>query len=198
MNFREEIEAMKRRVSDDLPDVDAQHVNDTSTALITYRDTFAPHFIEWMSLTRDRCRSEVAKKACEDNLRCEIEENHPLLLGLFVKSVSVSDTRISHCLSLIHAITSECQSDAMEGLLILAALENASLVFIPWMEKAADKLNVPSEDREYLRRHGMADIAHAQEFIRALEAEVECHDAKALHGLALVEELLRNIFWGNT
>jgi hypothetical protein len=65
------------------------------------------------------------------------------------------------------------------------------------MEKAADKLSVPLEDREYLHRHGIADIAHAQEFIRALEAEVECHDAKTLHGLELVERLLHNIFWGN-
>ena len=87
--------------------------------------------------------------------------------------------------------------DAMNGLLIMAALENTSLEFIPWMEKAAMKLG--ATDLEYTKKHGMADIEHANEFVVAVKSEAEhlgvlSDQLTQSNSLKLVSDLLQEIF----
>lgn len=193
MDFRQEIEGMKRALVADMPDLEVQDPIDIRRILVTYRDVFAPHFIPWIEWTRHGCKSDVAYLACCDNLDCEITEDHPFLLRDFAYWSETGWVR--SCQTFIDAITVACRSDPMEGLLILAALENLSLVFIPWMQCAADKLGIDKPTQEYLRKHGADDAAHAEDFLKALEAEAKHHSQKRLLGLVYVKRLLHNIFW---
>lgn len=76
----------------------------------------------------------------------------------------------------------------------MAVLENASRAFVPWLEKAAQRLGVT--DLTYTKKHGVADEQHATQFLEAIEAELpleeEEFDAEAVVGD--VRYLLETIF----
>ena len=73
--------------------------------------------------------------------------------------------------ALVKEVRHRCTTSPCEGLAVMATLENASLVFVPWLRAAAVRLG--STDLTYADKHGEADVLHADAFVRALESELE-------------------------
>lgn len=153
--------------------------------LLTYERVFRPNFILWLTLTKNACRSSHARAVCEDNLGCEIKDNHPLLLlelvlPLVRRSATEPDIGEIVALASKRAYLAESKanlvqicSDPMGGLIAMAAFENASLEFVPWMREVAEPLHLVR--KKYLDVHGEADIAHAAAFPGAFLAEAKFH-----------------------
>lgn len=192
MDFRHEIENFKDRIAAWLQVEEDEVPANAKTILANYRHTFGPNFILWIELARHQCKSDTAYTVCHENLICEVLEDHPRLLAEFIDEPYCESIVDDYALY-IDVITEAC-SVPMEGLLILAVLEHASLVFIPWLERVARALGIDEKKCEYLRRHGEADIEHANAFLRALEAEKSHHQQRKLVGIVYVERLLQKIW----
>ncbi len=179
MDFRENIKKLRGEVLILLPKIEDTPVDKISEIFLTYDALIRPNFIMWLMLNKPNLKSNVAIKACKDNLDCEITDNHPQMLLNFMEPIIRSNInnaevtlavneKIKNSLRLISKIT-ELSTKSLEGLYIMAILENTSVEFIAWMKKASAKLDLTN--KRYLDVHGEADIEHADEFINAIEAE---------------------------
>jgi hypothetical protein len=201
------LEELKREVARYMPAADI-HATPAVRRLVTYRDAIAPNFVPWMTHVWVRCKSDFAREACQDNLLCEVKEDHPQMLRDYVAQVERQFVReqleqwpvpswLSAAVPHINFITALTQRSAIDGLLVMAALENTSLVFIPRMKAWGESLRFA--DFTYVDKHGVADIAHADEFRKAVEAEAAAQNV-ALSSLAqspalgTVNDLLYSIF----
>jgi hypothetical protein len=208
-SLNEEIQQFLRRVQALLPDIEKTSKKKLAMIFFVYRDAIAPRFIRWLEIVNEGALSDVAKKACEDNLRCEKGEDHPKMLRDFVAPLEKRyhmRKKVAEFMELDQFVNTyrhlnRLAATEVEGLMLMACLENASLVFIPWMEMAAIKLGLT--ERTYLDKHGVADIAHAQEFIRAAKGDIDCHlgarskqDRQAVYDQT--QQLLFKIFWSPT
>lgn len=189
------------------------HINkaDLARTLVVYHKVFAPNFILWLRLTEAACESEVAKQACAENLQCEVDENHPYMLLRFALPIyqnssllnKENEVKIRKALvqteELVLKLTRLSRS-GIPGLLIMAALENASLEFMQFLRDAAKQLGV--SDLEYADKHGMADVEHADAFVKAVDAEfthqggyTAGEEKEMIQGtIPVVKELLEIIF----
>lgn len=208
MSLGEVMQQHREQVARDLPDIDLMSDEEIAVVLLTYQMVIEPNFIRWMLETWRRCRSEVAIEACRDNLVCEINENHPQMLRTFVAPAYSFEQAVTIATGRARRITRNAafgnideilaeRSDALDGLLVMACLENDSIAFIPWLAKAGARLGVT--DFTYTNKHGEADIHHANQFFKAVKAEAaHVQEAHSLHSLETVakrvEGLLHMIF----
>jgi hypothetical protein len=170
-----------------------------ATVLLTYQGLIEPSFVPMMTQTWVRCESEVAREACRDNLDCEVNEDHPRMLRDFVAPLWRFDVRdrvgaaLRNGRPLVEALERETRLSGVHGLTVMAALENASCAFIPWMEDAAKRAGV--QDLTYTQKHGVADERHAEEFLAAVEAEMQVAEVSFDSGpLNKAYSLLHHIF----
>lgn len=145
--------------------------------LVTYDALIRPNFIPWLVQAWMNCEQRSAKEICRKNLECEVQENHPAMLEAFVRPLSYKRLHWSaYRPEIVHngehtaeSIWNGCQSDPVYSLAVLATLENASTVFIPWMEKVAKRIGL--RNLTYTKKHGMVDLEHADELCTALRIE---------------------------
>ncbi len=180
------MQTLTERVREDLPTISQMSRAEIAAVLLAYEKIIARNFIPWMAITYVLCRSVEARRACRDNLLCEIDEEHPTMLLEFVaplysgdfdysiRAASLAEVALTKE-KVIDTISGWCHTQAFAGLCIMAVLENTSLAFIPWMEQAADRLGLARDP--YLLKHGIRDVAHAEEFCRAIDAELFSSDA---------------------
>ena len=144
--------------------------------LLAYNEAVQFNFTRWMINTWPRCQSPEATEACRENLVCEINQHHPAMLARYVAQLPdhhhldgfVFQREVMPCVETIEALT--CGS-AIDGLLVMAGLENASLDFIPTMNGWGERFGF--KDFEYVVEHGEADVKHADEFAKAVAFEVD-------------------------
>jgi hypothetical protein len=209
----ETLTGFNQRVGEMLPGISSLSNEQLAVTLHVYERLVGPYFIGMMAMVRAFCQSPEAHEACTENLNCEVGEDHQMMLRTFTAQIDcwvdypMVKQRITektqhaaihgHVAPLLDLV---CFSNtSLPGLWIMGGLETSSQVFIPWMEQAAERLNMANT--EYLVKHGIADIAHADEFARAIAAEetllgttmvtdrVEDHEA-----LGPVYHYLRHIF----
>lgn len=208
-DLRTALRTLSQEVSGRLPDISALTDRQLAYVLLTYQGLVEPNFIPFLVNVMLRCRSEVARSACKDNLLCEVREDHPRMLRDFVQPACahVTPNEIRNCMSAAHAYeTAETLNritrwpgNASRGLVVLAALEGTSLVFMPWLEAAAQRLG--ATDLTYTQKHGAADIGHADQFVAAVEAELQIHpnpgeelEVVLHHPIRFTREFLIQIF----
>lgn len=154
-----------------------QSGNDASPKRVLgrYAAAIAPNFSPWIALTYPWVNHEKAQYALKDNLRCELVEDHVSMLEDFAYLQShciVDEIDICHVidpLRQIRKIFRVPERAGVNGLLLLAVLETASLEFIPVLEECGRRRGV--KDFTYTQKHGEADIAHSQAFVEAFTAE---------------------------
>lgn len=179
-----------------LPDIKGMELEDLALILMTYEGIIRPNFLAWMAKTWTNCVSSIAASACQDNLLCEVRECHPQMLSTFVNPLrnTLNNERARSAVRLItreYKINGETATAAIDrlcscdigsgadggsGLAVMATLENASIAFVPWLEEAAKRLGIT--DLTYTEKHGIADAAHAEQFLDAMEAESEVTKAR--------------------
>lgn len=179
--MREVLKGLSREISASLPDVSTLSLKQLAYVLLVYDSMIRPHFVPLLANAWTRCKSTEARQACADNILCEVNENHPQMLADFARVALSIATRedieqyvrsngYGH-MEELNTLTMQQYDSALPALIILAALENTSLVFIPWLEEAAKRLG--AVDLTYTQKHGEADIKHADQFIEAVEAELK-------------------------
>lgn len=201
------LEDLQTKVAQYVPE--SLHAGAVASRLITYRDVIAPNFVPWMAQVWVRCWSNIARVACQENLRCEVAEDHPGMLRRYatevdshrirqqIQSLECLTSKVGLLTPHINFITAVVQRSAIDGLLVMAGLEKASIVFIPRMRKWGEDLGF--RDFEYVDKHGIADIEHANDLRNAVEAEaneegIEPNVLTESPALTAVNTLLYRIF----
>jgi len=181
--IQESLLRLNAKVGQLLPSLKGLSNEQLAVVLHTYERLIRPYFISQMATVEDFCQSETARAAAGENFRCEVYEDHRSMLRRFTAQIDyyLEDPAVKEAIlqttgggvrrQLLLPLREliDCSDNALPGLWIMGGLETASQVFIPWMETAADRLGM--NDKEYLIKHGIADIAHADEFARAIAAE---------------------------
>ena len=202
--IREAMDVLKANVSGMLPNIPTSSKKRLAYVLLVYRGLIEPNFVPMLTNVWTRCRTEAARKACADNILCEVSEDHPQMLRNFVQpalkyaSLSEVDLYIRNgdgAMERLNNVTWNRYVPTVWGLIVLASLENASLAFIPWLQEAAEKLGVT--DFTYTQKHGVADIEHANQFLQAVEEEATAYDGSEFElqrPIKMVEDVLLYIF----
>lgn len=166
--IRRLLECSQEEVRVSLPEIANISDVDARRILEKYAGVIVPNFVFWMTGAMLFARSSVARTILQTNLEAEIGENHPELLRSFVLSAGLDSSSLS-----IHnqeRIAQMCAAkDGLSLVAAIAAMENTSIVFIPFLEQLSQKCG--GTDLRYTQVHGVADINHATECLRALYEE---------------------------
>lgn len=166
---------------------------------IAYDRFIRPNFILWLMLTKHAAKTDEGLRVIQENLECEISENHPQLLLDITEQVLKKWGQTQHLNKLTSKVGWSSDIDQLTeyasgstGFFMMTLLENASLEFIPWMKKAAAE-QFGITDVKYFDIHGLADIAHADAF--RLVCAKECDESSKFHQERVhAAELLRQNF----
>ena len=173
LSIEEAVRLLHAYTAEHLPEIDDRKEEELVAIIRTYDTYVRPNFLAWMRSALREVKSSEAVAACADNIACEEQEDHPAMLTAFTAQLSIYPIREVNeepIIKVVEDLNGHTRS-GLQLLLMMAGMENASCAFIPWMEKAADRLGML--DRTYLVKHGVADIAHAKEFVRASQAELK-------------------------
>jgi hypothetical protein len=166
--------------------------------LARYAAAIEPNFTYWLSAAVISAKSLQGRFAACENLEAEIKENHRGMLRAFVAQARALPDDAAQ--KEVQLIVNQCQEliGQLNGTVtfaVMAILENTSALFIPFIERIGKRLGVT--DLTYTRAHGEADIEHANQFIWALEREIEQDDAWQKHIAAaelLTKAVLETLF----
>jgi hypothetical protein len=141
-----------------------------------YTAAFAVNFTDWIGKTRPWVRSPEARFALDDNQRCEQEQDHVGMLLRFAMQCDATPERehydaVAQKVADIRGLFKDVRAAGLTGLVLLAILENTSMVFIPQLERWARE--VGCTDLEYTSVHGEADAEHSNALLKASEVEVD-------------------------
>lgn len=181
--IQKQIDELRLSISTGLPNYNKVKPSNALKVLLAYDMVFRPNFILWLMLMKGKERTPKGRKVLEDNLKCEIEENHPQLLlnslvpsfHLFTDVESMEQVYKDVDKKMLPIITNEVRSltlssTSTDGFFIMAMLENASLTFIPWIKEIVEH-RLPVNDVKYFNVHGEADKEHAVAFLEASSDE---------------------------
>jgi hypothetical protein len=198
------LHALSEQTREILPSIPDLSDEQLARVLLVYRALVEPYFIPMLAYTFPKCRSSVAREACRSNLLCEVSEDHPRMLNDFVKpALAHLDEQsvgwyirarggASQIIEPLMAPARFPRTFILNALVTLAALETTSQVFIPWLAEAAKRLG--ATDFTYTEKHGIADIAHADEFAKAVEAEAQTVDDPAGSQFVALDDALPKVF----
>ena len=149
-------------------------VSKEEATLIIRRYTAAieGNFVSWMGTAAITARSVQGRYADSENLGVEMKDNHAGMLRTFAKAAGAEPEKADYQFvdSAVESIrTMVAKMSGLKNLTLMAVLENTSAEFIPLLEKLAQQLG--STNLTYTKIHGEADIAHADQFVWAVEHE---------------------------
>lgn len=185
-----------------LPFLSRMSEKEIAQVLYTYCVILRRYFLLWLALAMVRSETEVARQAARRNLLCELSEDHDALLLGFATQIpdlgqDTPDDLVWLADDKAKSVTHGCHGVRSGAQTVIALLENLSVDFIPWMTEAAQRLNFT--DLSYLEKHGRADVAHAAEFVTAVDAELK--GTKSEIPMSVVDDvrtLLKRIFNAHT
>lgn len=163
----------------ELPAPEREKLTEEAKGIVRrYVAAFMPNFITWLGQGLHAVTSAEAKYAFGSNIEAEVQDSrgqHQGMLFDFAQSMGAlpNSKDFLEVDPDIRAVREHIKDFSPIKLTALAAaLENTSIDFIPRLEKLATLIQ-PNVDITYTVAHGIADIEHAQEFSRALAAEMK-------------------------
>jgi hypothetical protein len=153
------------------------HYSQARTIIRRYTAAIEPNFLPLMAIGMVKVKSPIAKAVLKENFELEVAENHRGLLYSFARYCGATPTQedYKHVEPWIESLRDIIRGDGLSILTALAVLENTSLAFIPHLRTYAEYIGTFTSshpDYTYLDKHGMADIKHAQDLVKALEQEI--------------------------
>jgi hypothetical protein len=156
------------------------------------------NFVAWMGAAVVTARSLQGRYASAENLFVEIRDDHASMLHAFSATAQALPDKdhfvhIEHDVLAIRAMVSEMSG--IKNLALMAALENLSAVFIPYLQSLA--VICGSDNIAYTMIHGEADVKHADQFLWALAEECTHHNdplPMVDDALTKTTKLLKTIF----
>lgn len=166
-----------------------------------YTAAFAVNFTDWLGRANLFTRHEHARFALQANLRCEVADDHVGMLLRFAKSCNSIPERehyavVQPSVEKIRQLFTKEYSAGLAGVVVVAALEEQAVLFIPHLAILARECGCT--DYEYTNVHGASDTEHALNLAAAVQAEKEYYGDGAekigLEARERVFELLEKIF----
>jgi hypothetical protein len=176
-SFASYFDDARRQVARSLPDPESLSLDECRLAVRRYTAAVTPNFVKWLIAASLSARSQDARYAASENVYVEVRDDHPgMLRALARSSQALPDSADYEAIEPYVAPIQE-QVARMNGLFLISlsgCLEHTSLEYVPWIGRAAARLGNTST--EYIDVHGEADIAHAEQFVWALNKEAAMYN----------------------
>jgi hypothetical protein len=186
----------------DLPKAELMSPEEIQNVFFVYRDWDVRNFVPWLAATWSRCVSHEAREACRTNLICELRENHLEVYLDYISQLSTKESRATFStaaveLEQVSLKLDQLMKNPIEGLVVMAALEAASVEFMPWLKTLGNRLNL--KDLRYVTIHMEIDDEHTDVFSKAWKAEVQYQERKIdptsiVRAIELVDRFFSLIF----
>ena len=173
----ESIQQQLERTSDDLlgsfPDPEQLSADQRRGIIARYTAVLEGNFIYWMTATYLSVGSEEARLKILDNLREEVRDCHPGMMRRFAMAAHAAPTD-SDALDVYRDLTNVRlflgRLSAVRNVVTMAFFEGFIQKFMPYLAELAAAQG--SVEMEYTDVHGVCDVTHTQELLRALAAEM--------------------------
>ena len=155
-----------------------EHLLDEEAAIIllTFDQVMRTHHLRWLYRAWQSCRDERARAVCHGLLNTEIATNLPCTLYNLVCKL---DTQYGYLDEKVTAAVNNCQDAIRDlsisslyspgGVLVVTALEQASLAYIPRLKNWARKLQLPTV--AYFQKRSAGDTHRICDLIEIVCAE---------------------------
>ena len=155
-----------------LPDPEQLSADERRGIMARYAAVLEGNFIYWMTGTYLSVRSPEAQAIIIDNLREEVEGNHPGMLRRFAVAAHATPSEsdrlvVDRELQNVRAFVARLSG--VKLVLMMAFFEGFIARFMAYLADLATRQG--STEQEYTEVHGICDIAHTQDLFRAFEAE---------------------------
>jgi hypothetical protein len=162
-----------------------------------YTAVLEGNFIYWMTGAYLSVRSDEARSIILDNLREEVRDCHPGMLRRFAMAAHAVPTD-SDALAVYQNLSNVRlfigRLSPIPILVMMTFFEGFIQRFMAYLAEVAQRQG--SAEQEYTDVHGVCDVAHTQELLRALDAEMMLAHAlveNLFEGVDLLQALIRNI-----
>jgi hypothetical protein len=164
-----------KRTKDEIQQIVSNSKASDRDVLARYTAATAVNFTDWVGKTIPWVRHELSRQVLIDNLRCETVDDHVgMLLNFTTLSGAMPErsdySHVEEELKKVRSIFNPIQQAGLSGLALCAMLESTSEIFIPDLAERAKRLGC--KDFTYTDVHGVADVAHSDGAIKALQCEV--------------------------
>jgi hypothetical protein len=182
------------------PDPDQLSPQDRRGIIARYTAVLEGNFITWMTAAYLSVASAEAHSIIHENLFAEVRDNHPGMLRRFAIAAHAVPTD-ADALAVYRNLENVRQFVArlseLKIVTMMAFFEGFLTRFMPYLAGLAKQQG--SAEQEYTDVHGVVDVIHTQELLRALEAEMTLarnplplHD-NPFEGVELLRTLIQNI-----
>jgi len=197
------IQARIERAIDDLlaslPDPEQLSADERRGIIARYTAVLEGNFIYWMTSAYLSVGSEEAHSVIQDNLLEEVRDNHPGMLRKFAiaaRAIPTDSDAVAVYRNLENVRLFVGRLSGMRIVVMMMFFEGFITKFMPYLAELARRQG--SSEQEYTDVHGVCDVVHTKELLRALQAEMALtHDplpAKSLlEGLDLLRALIQNV-----
>jgi hypothetical protein len=183
-----------------LPNPEALSPDERRGIIARYTAVLEGNFIYWMTAASLSVASTAARSIIQDNLLEEVRDNHPGMLRKFAIAAHAVPTD-SDVLAVNRNLQNVRQFVAQlcgaRIVLMMAFFEGFITRFMPYLAELAQRQG--SAEQEYTEVHGVVDVVHTQELLRAFEEELRLMPdtppsaTKLLEGVELLQELITTI-----
>src|SRR5579864_5799328 len=190
------------RVVDDLldsfPPVERLTADERRGIIARYTAVLEGNFIYWMTGAYLSVGSEEARSIILGNLREEVRDCHPGMLRRFAIAASAVPTdsdAMAVYLDLMNVRLFVGRLSGVKILLMMTFFEGFIQRFMAYLAELARRQG--SMEQEYTDVHGVCDVAHTQELLRALAAEMRLNPpapaANLFEGVDFLRTLITSI-----
>jgi Iron-containing redox enzyme len=182
-----------------LPDLEKLSADDRRGIIARYTAVLEGNFIYWMTAAYLSVRSQEAHTVIERNLREEVGDNHPGMLRKFAMAAHAIPTDLD--VLAVHPNLRRVRMfvaglSGLQIMLMMAFFEAFITRFMPYLGELATRQG--SDEQEYTTVHGVIDVVHTQELLRAFDAELAgtAHplpETRLNEGIEILRTLIENI-----
>ena len=155
------------------PDPEELSPDERRGIIARYTAVLEGNFIYWMTAANLSVASDEAHAIIHDNLLEEVRDNHPGMLRKFAIAARAvptdSDVLAVHA-PLQNVRQFVAQLSGAKLVLMMAFFEGWITRFMSYLATLAQRQG--SVEHEYTDVHGVVDVVHKQELLRALDAEL--------------------------
>lgn len=198
--FQEDIDGVIHDVMASFPSPQQLSDDERRGIIARYTAVLEGNFICWMTAAYLSVVSDEARSIIRDNLCEEVRENHPGMLRKFAIAAHAVPTDVD-ALAVYRNLEKVrlfvAHLSGMKIVLMMAFFEGWITRFMPYLAELATRQG--SAEQEYTDVHGVVDVVHTQELLRAVQAEMALmHDplppaTKLLEGVGLLRTLIQSI-----
>src|SRR5947207_14969737 len=198
--LQEHIDRTSQELLASFPNTQQLSADERRGIIARYTAVLEGNFIYWMTAAYLAVASDEAHSIIHDNLLEEIRDNHPGMLRKFAiaaRAVPTDSDVLAVNAPLQNVRQFVAQLSGAKLVLMMAFFEGWITRFMSYLATLAQRQG--SVEHEYTDVHGVVDVVHTQELLRALDAELTLLPAPQppvthlLEGVHVLRTLIQSI-----